>query len=89
MSTPYYARVGNMVVSRRIDLRYLAGVLNSSVVHFWLRHRGKRLGKMLQIDTAFLLSIPIASKELEPMIIETVINLQTGQSEKALSTGLG
>ena len=86
VEAPYYAsRAVNMVVSRRIDLRYLAGVLNSSVVHFWLRHRGKRLGKMLQIDTAFLLSIPIPrSKDLEPKIIETVINLQTAiQSEKA------
>lgn len=57
---PYYAsRAVNMVVTDRIDLKLLNGILNSSVVHFWLLKRGKRLGSMLQIDTSFLLSVPI------------------------------
>ena len=58
----YYAsRAVNMLVTDRIDLYYLAGVFNSAPVHFWLMHCGKRLGKMLQIDTAVLLGIPIPS----------------------------
>ncbi len=56
----YYAsRAVNMLVSDRFDLRWLNGVLNSSVVHFWLLKRGKHLGSMLQIDTGFLLGVPL------------------------------
>lgn len=60
VEAPYYAsRAVNMVVTRRVDVHYLCGVLNSRVVHFWLKRRGKRLGSMLQIDTGFLLGIPL------------------------------
>ena len=55
-----------MMVTRRVDVHYLCGVLNARAVHFWLRHRGKRLGRMLQIDTAFLLAIPIPAPASDP-----------------------
>lgn len=58
----YCSRALNVVVTKRIDMRYLNGVLNSKVVHFWLKHKGKRLGSMLQIDTAFLLGVPIPNE---------------------------
>ncbi|MEL6344927.1 MAG: N-6 DNA methylase [Myxococcota bacterium] len=54
----YVSRAINVVVSSRLDLKYRCGILNSAPVHFWLRSR-KRLGAMLQIDTAFLRTIPL------------------------------
>ena len=42
-----------------IDLKYLVGVLNSRLCHFWLDRKGKKQGNLLQVDKAPLLQIPI------------------------------
>ncbi len=42
-----------------IDLKYLVGLLNSRLCHFWLDRKGKKQGAALQIDKAPLLDIPI------------------------------
>ncbi|HCH66365.1 MAG: hypothetical protein CL927_06110 [Deltaproteobacteria bacterium] len=73
---PYYcSRAVNVVRTDRIDLYYLCGVLNSSAVHFWLKHHGKRLGSMLQIDTSFLLGIPIPDPATAPTAAEEIRRL--------------
>ncbi|KND61287.1 BpmI endonuclease-methyltransferase fusion protein type IIG [Candidatus Burkholderia verschuerenii] len=51
----------NVIRTRRIDMRYLSVILNSSVVRYWLRHRGNMHGSNFQIDAAPLQQIPIAS----------------------------
>jgi hypothetical protein len=38
---------------------YLLGILNSSLVYFWLRHKGKRKGKILEMYPEPLRNIPI------------------------------
>lgn len=55
----YGSRALNFIQSDRIDLRYLTGILNSKLVAFWLKHKGKKLGNLLQIDKGPLLQIPI------------------------------
>ncbi len=55
----YGSRALNFIQSDRIDLRYLTGILNSKLVEFWLKHKGKKLGNLLQIDKGPLLQIPI------------------------------
>ena len=42
-----------------INLKYLVGVLNSRVCHFWLDRKGKKQGEALQVDKAPLLEFPI------------------------------
>lgn len=65
-----------------INLKYLAGLLNSKVVYFWLYHKGKKQGEQLQIDKEPLLQIPIVktdNKEIENAIIkyvDTIIDLK-------------
>lgn len=49
----------NVVVSDRIDLKYLTGLLNSDVIRFWLRHRGKMQGHNFQVDKEPLLAVPL------------------------------
>ncbi|KMY86450.1 BpmI endonuclease-methyltransferase fusion protein type IIG [Candidatus Paraburkholderia calva] len=51
----------NVIRTARIDMRFLSAVLNSSVVRYWLRHRGNMQGANFQIDAAPLRQIPIAS----------------------------
>jgi hypothetical protein len=42
-----------------IDLKYLTGLLNSKLIFFWLKFRGKKQGEQLQIDKEPLLRVPI------------------------------
>lgn len=49
----------NVLRSKRINLKYLTGLLNSKLVTFWLRKKGKMQGNAFQIDKEPLLEIPI------------------------------
>jgi len=40
-------------------MKYLTGLLNSRIIFFWLKFKGKKQGEQLQIDKAPLLDIPI------------------------------
>jgi len=48
-----------VIQSNRIDLKYLTGLLNSKLVAFWLRKKGKMQGNAYQLDKEPLLEIPI------------------------------
>jgi adenine-specific DNA-methyltransferase len=69
----YGSRALNFIKTDRINLRYLVGILNSSLSFFWLKNKGKLLGKLLQIDKEPLLGIPICVAD---------INYQNEISEK-------
>ena len=49
----------NIIKSSRIDMEYLTILLNSDLVKFYLRNRGKMQGFNFQLDTEPLLKIPI------------------------------
>lgn len=49
----------NVIKTDRINLKYLTGLLNSKLVAFWLRKKGKMQGNAFQIDKEPLLEIPI------------------------------
>jgi adenine-specific DNA-methyltransferase len=67
-----------------IDLKYFVGLLNSNLMFFWLKYKGKKQGEQLQIDKAPLLKLPIykpdttnkAEKETEQEIIKFVDKLR-------------
>ncbi|ELL4361645.1 class I SAM-dependent DNA methyltransferase, partial [Campylobacter jejuni] len=45
----------------RINLKYLTGVLNSKLIAFWLKHKGKIQGNLFKIDKEPLLNIPVVN----------------------------
>jgi len=55
----YGSRAMNFIKTDRINLKYLTGLLNSRLSHFWLKNKGKQLGDLLQIDKGPLLNIPL------------------------------
>lgn len=55
----YGSRAMNFIKTDRINLKYLTGLLNSRLVYFWLKNKGKQLGDLLQIDKGPLLNIPV------------------------------
>ncbi len=48
-----------VIKSERINQKYLCAILNSKLIAFWLRYKGKMQGNNYQIDKEPLLQIPI------------------------------
>ncbi len=61
----YVSQTYNIIKPEDIPLQYLTGILNSKLVYFWLRNKGKKQGDILQIDKAPLLEIPIRTIDFE------------------------
>jgi len=53
----------NIILTNRINLKYLTSILNSKIITFWLRHKGKMQGNNYQIDKEPLLEIPLLKIE--------------------------
>lgn len=64
----------NVIKTDRVDMKYLTGLLNSKLIEFWLRNKGKMQGSNFQLDKEPLLQIPIAvpSKEMQSLIAKLV-----------------
>lgn len=59
----YGSRAMNFIKTDRINLKFLTGLLNSRLVYFWLKNKGKQLGDLLQIDSGPLLNIPLVKPD--------------------------
>jgi len=55
----YVNRSYNIIQTSRVNLKYLTSLLNSKLIKFWLKEKGKLQGDLFQIDITPLLSIPI------------------------------
>jgi len=72
----YVSAAFYVIKTNRINLKYLTGLLNSSVIEFWLKHKGKMQGSNYQIDKEPLLEIPIPQvTETNHHIIQQIISL--------------
>ena len=58
-SEAYVMMAFNVIRTDRVQMLYLTGLLNSAVIKFWLRHRGKMQGGNFQIDKEPLLALPL------------------------------
>ena len=55
----YVSAAFYVIKTGRINQKYLTGVLNSKLIAFWLKHRGKMQGSNYQIDKEPIVAIPI------------------------------
>ncbi|QYH12347.1 Eco57I restriction-modification methylase domain-containing protein [Campylobacter jejuni] len=66
----------NVIKTQRINVKYLTGLLNSKLVAFWLKHKGKMQGNNYQIDKEPLLNIPIVdTNSKNKKLADELINL--------------
>lgn len=65
MSATFY-----VIKTGRVNMKYLTGLLNSKLIEFWLKNKGKMQGANYQLDKEPLQHIPIAvpSKDIQEMI---------------------
>ena len=64
----YVSQTFFLIKTKRINLKYLTGLLNSRLVTFWLKHKGKMQGTNYQIDKRPLLAIPLISPASEEQV---------------------
>jgi adenine-specific DNA-methyltransferase len=77
-----------IIKSKRIELKYLIGILNSNLIKFWLLNKGKMQGNNYQIDKEPLLNIPIyraPKKEDRNKVIELVDKIIETKSQRAVA----
>lgn len=85
----YVSRAFLVIKTSNINLKYLTGVLNSKLIHFWLYHKGKRQGEQLQVDKEPLLDLPIYKpNENEMAEIIKSVDLIRALNEKIISVKL-
>jgi len=74
----YVTQTYFVIKTERLDQKYLTAILNSRLIAFWLRHRGKMQGLQYQVDKEPLLNIPLVDtddKALKNKIIKLVDDL--------------
>ncbi|EAI1035128.1 class I SAM-dependent DNA methyltransferase [Campylobacter coli] len=72
----YVSATFYVIKTQRINVKYLTAILNSKLIAFWLKHKGKMQGNNYQIDKEPLLNIPIVTiNSKNQKIADEFINL--------------
>ncbi|EJO7096080.1 class I SAM-dependent DNA methyltransferase [Campylobacter jejuni] len=88
----YVSATFYVIKTQRINVKYLTAILNSKLVAFWLKHKGKMQGNNYQIDKEPLLNIPIVdtnskNKKLAHELINLVDEiLKAKEQDKNVNT---
>lgn len=74
MEEAYVMMAINIIKTNRVNMKYLTGLLNSKLIEFWLKNKGKMQGSNFQLDKEPLSQIPIAvpSQEIQELIAKLV-----------------
>ncbi|NGY48897.1 type IIG restriction enzyme/methyltransferase [Campylobacter coli] len=72
----YVSATFYVIKTQRINVKYLTAILNSKLIAFWLKHKGKMQGNNYQIDKEPLLNIPIVdTNSKNEKLADELINL--------------
>ena len=81
----YVSQTHFVIKTNRINQKYLTALLNSSLIEFWLRYRGKMQGFNFQVDKEPLLDIPIfnpESTEIFSILVDYIIQVKRLEKEQ-------
>ncbi len=76
----YVSATFYVIKTERLNQKYLTGLLNSSLIKYWLKNKGKMQGSNFQIDKEPLLNLPLLkpdekSQEQVAQLVDKVIEL--------------
>ncbi|EJB63243.1 type IIS restriction-modification protein [Helicobacter pylori Hp H-44] len=71
----YVSAAFYIIKTKRFDSKFLVGLLNSLLIRFWLKHRGKMQGNNYQIDKEPLMNIPLIkiTKSNKPTVDKIIV----------------
>ncbi len=75
----YVSQSYNIIKTNRINNKFLISILNSKLIAFWLKNKGKMQGSNYQLDSEPLSQLPLIKPENENMepfikIVDTIID---------------
>lgn len=70
----YVTQTFFVIQSSRWDMRFLTGLLNSKLVSYWLRQKGKMQGDNYQVDKEPLIMIPIPNPDSDQEPIASIVS---------------
>ena len=71
----FVSRAYLIIRTNRVNQKYLTGLLNSKLIKYWLKHRGKMQGANFQIDKEPLQQIPIVAPVINVQkLIATIVD---------------
>jgi len=74
-----------VIKTRRVNQKYLTALLNSKLIAFWLRHKGKMQGFQYQVDKAPLEELPLIKTNYETVfasLVDYVLFLKANIEDK-------
>lgn len=83
----YVMMAMNIIKCNRVNPKYLTALLNSKIIAFWLKHRGKMQGFQFQVDKEPLIELPLITTEHENIfasLVDYIIFLK-GHSDKKIN----
>jgi hypothetical protein len=83
-SEVYVMMAFNVIKTDRFNMKSLTGILNSNLIKFWLRYKGKMQGNNYQIDKEPLVNIPILKNKNEfftAKIVDYILKVKEIQFE--------
>lgn len=77
----YVSATFYVIKTDRLNQKYLTGLLNSTLIEFWLKNKGKMQGNNFQLDKEPLVNIPlieIPKPEQQPIIdkVDQILSLK-------------
>jgi adenine-specific DNA-methyltransferase len=83
----YVSATFYVIKTERLNQKYLTGLLNSTLIEFWLKNKGKMQGNNFQLDKEPLIDIPLIEipKPDQQSIIEIVNQILALKKEKPTS----
>lgn len=86
----YISATYNILITNKVNLKYLTGLLNSKLIAFWLKNKGKMQGNNYQLDKEPLLNIPIynptpeQSSKVEQLVNQIITLRQNNEDSSDL-----
>ena len=83
----FVSQTFNMIHTTRVNMKFLTGLLNSKLIEFWLKNKGKMQGANFQLDKEPLMHIPIAvpTQEIQQLIaklVDCIIFIKSTHNER-------
>ena len=84
----YVSQSYNVIKTNRFNLKSLLAILNSKLMKFWLKHKGKMQGNNFQVDKEPLLELPLIqvqekeNEELKLLVDEMLNTLEKLENTK-------
>jgi adenine-specific DNA-methyltransferase len=83
----YVSATFYVIKTNRFNHKYLLGLLNSKLIAFWLKYKGKMQGDNFQLDKEPLMQIPIKVSDNQQSFISLIENIlsEKGKGEDTLT----